>query len=214
MKEMLVTGELWLNLKISSFRWISGYLLGLLFGVFFGLLTARISWLRYSFGSLFNALSSIPKIVLIPIAMLWFGLGESQKILLVAWGAFFPIWLNTQSGSEQIETEYIWTAKSLGLRGFSLFRHIIFPNALPSIITGMRIGISTATFSLAAAEMSGAFTGLAHQVFYSHEMFQTDRMMAGIVYITLFSFLINEIFVQLSRILLPWAVINRSDASE
>jgi ABC-type nitrate/sulfonate/bicarbonate transport system permease component len=214
MKDMLITGELWTNIKISSFRWIAGYSLGAIFGIGFGLLTGRVSWLRYSFGSLFNALSSIPKIVLIPIAILWFGLGENQKIQLVAWGTFFPIWLNTQTGSEQIETEYLWTAKSLGLRGFSLFRHVIFPNALPNIITGLRIGISTATFSLAAAEMSGAFTGLAHQIFYSHEMFQTDRMMAGIIYITMLSFLVNEIFILLSRFLLPWAIINRDQLNE
>lgn len=214
MKDMIFSGELLSNLRSSSYRWGLGYFLGAIFGITLGLLTGRVPCLKHTIGSLFNASSSTPKIVLIPLAILWFGMGETQKILLVAWGSFFPIWLNTQVGSEQIETEYLWTAKSLGLNRFSLFYHVIFPRALPNIMTGMRIGISTATFSLAAAEMSGAFDGLVHQIFYSHEMFQTDRMIAGVIFITIFSFLLNEIFILATNFFLPWINSERSQAYE
>jgi ABC-type nitrate/sulfonate/bicarbonate transport system permease component len=212
--DMSVSGELWQNFKSSSLRWGAGYLLGLALGIFWGFFTGRQAWCKHSFGSLFNALSSIPKIVLIPLTILWFGMGEWQKILLVSWGSFFPIWLNTQVGCEEIESEYLWTAKSLGFNKTKLFCHVIFPAALPHIITGMRIGISTAIFSLAAAEMSGAFSGLVHQIFYSHEMFQTDRMMAGVVFITLLSFFINEIFILATHYLIPWNKNTQADAYE
>ena len=78
----------------------------------------------------------------------------------------------------------------------------------------MRIGISTAIFSLAAAEMSGAFSGLVHQIFYSHEMFQADRMMAGVVFITFLSFLINELFIFATTFLIPWNKIARNEVYE
>ncbi len=214
MIDMIQSGELWSNLKSSSQRWFFGYGIGTILGITMGTLTGRSYWLKHTLGSIFNALSSIPKIVLIPLAILWFGLGETQKILLVAWGSFFPIWLNTQMGIEQIEKEYLWTANSLGIKNASLFFHVIIPSALPNIITGMRIAISTATFSLAAAEMSGAFSGIIHQIFYSHEMFQTERMMAGMIYVTIFSFLLNEMFIFLAKVIVPWATTNREQFNE
>jgi NitT/TauT family transport system permease protein/sulfonate transport system permease protein len=212
--DMIKSGELLSNLKSSFWRLALGYTLGLCLGVWLGILSGRNPWVKITVGSLLNALSSIPKVVLIPLAILWFGMGETQKILLVAWGSFFPIWLNTQYGSEQIESEHLWTAKCLGLSSSQLLFHVIIPAALPSIITGMRIGISTAIFSLAAAEMSGAFSGLIHQVFYSHEMFQTDRMMAGVLFITLISFFTNEFFIYISKTLIPWAPTERKNTNE
>lgn len=202
--EMAQSGELWIDLRDSAQRWGGGYILGCSLGILFALSTGHNFFLKSIFSPVFNALSSIPKVVLIPLTILWFGIGEWQKILLVAWGAFFPIWINLEEGLEQRAQEYHWVADSLGLHGFSRLRHLIFPQTLPFLITGMRIGVSTATFALAAAEMAGAFTGLAHRVFYAHEMFQTDRMMAGIIVISFLSWILNVGFQLLFNILTPW----------
>lgn len=202
--EMARNGELLENLRDSGRRWGLGFALGSLGGIAFGLLSGRHEWLRVSLGSLLGALGAIPKVVLIPIAILWFGIGETQKVLLVAWGAIFPVWLSTQEGSSRIAVEHLWAARSLGLRGWGLARHVLIPNAMPAMVTGLRIGIANATFSLAAAEMAGAFTGLVHQVFYSHQMFQTERMFAGVVTITVFAWALNAAFSVLVRLAMPW----------
>lgn len=202
--EMARSGELAEDLLASAQRWFAGFFLGGCFGIAFGVLTGRILWLRASLGSLLNALSSIPKVVLIPVAILWFGIGETQKVLLVAWGTIFPIWLSTQEGTSRIEQEYLWAARSLGLRRLGLVRHVLIPNSFPYIATGLRIAIANATFSLAAAEMAGAFSGLAHRVFYSHQMFQTQKMFAGVVLITAFSWVLNGIFSLAVRRIAPW----------
>lgn len=202
--EMAASGELAEDLIASGSRWFLGFFLGGLIGIVLGILTGRVAWLRVSLGSLLNALSSIPKVVLIPIAIIWFGLTETQKVLLVAWGALFPIWLSTQEGTSRIEQEYLWAAKSIGLKGTALVRHVYLPNSLPFISTGLRIAIANATFALAAAEMAGAFSGLAHRIFYSHQMFQTTRMFAGVLIITLFSWVLNGIFTLILRSSAPW----------
>ncbi len=203
--EMAKSGELAQDFLASSFRWITGFIIGTVLGVPFGMICGRLKFIRMSIGGLLNGLSSIPKIVMIPIAILWFGLGETQKVSLVAWGAFFPVWLSSMEAALHTPRELVWVARSYNLTPLQSALHIFWPSAIPHIVAGIRIAISTATFSLAAAEMSGAFSGLAYRVFYSHEMFQTDKMMAGIFVITVLSWLVNYAFMKLVKYLAPWA---------
>lgn len=203
--EMYRSGELIEDLKASSFRWVSGYTIGTVCGIAFGMFCGRIKLVQALFAGLFNGLSSIPKIVLIPLSILWFGLGETQKLALVAWGAFFPVWLYSMEAVLRAPVELVWLARTYKFSPWQAFWHFWGPSSIPHIVAGMRVGISTATFSLAAAEMSGAFSGLAYRVFYSYEMFQTDKMMAGIVLITALSWLLNFLFMKFVDLFAPWA---------
>ena len=202
--EMARSGELWGDFKASAFRWGVGFLLGTALGLVKGLLFGRVRLLRETASQLLHFVRSTPTIVLIPIAILWFGLGELEKVLLVAWGVFFPVWLSTQSGVEGVEEEYLWAAQSLGIRGWRMYTEVLLPRALPFVLAGMRIGIATATFALAAAEMAGAFEGLVFRVLYSYQMFQTERMMAGIVVVGCLSFTMDRLFYWGVRSAMPW----------
>ncbi len=202
--EMARSGELWGDFKASAFRWGLGFILGTALGLVGGLLSGRVGVLRETASQLLHFMRSTPFIVLIPLVILWFGLGELGKVLLVAWGVFFPVWLNAQSGVEGIEEEYLWAAWSLGIRGWRMYTEVLLPRALPFVLAGMRISISTGTFALAAAEMAGAFEGLAFRVFYAHQMFQTDRMMAGIVIVGCLGFAMDRLFFWGVRAAMPW----------
>lgn len=201
---MVRSGEVWGDLKASAFRWGLGFVLGTTLGLAGGLLSGRVRVLRETASQLPHFMRSTPLIVLIPIAILWFGIGELEKVLLVAWGVFFPVWLNTQSGVEGVEEEYLWAAQSLGIRGWRMYTEVLFPRALPFVLAGMRIAISTGTFALAAAEITGAFEGLAFRVFYSHQMFQTEKMMAGIVIVGCLGFAMDRFFYWGVRTAMPW----------
>ncbi len=203
--EMARSGELWLDFRSSALRWLPGFALGCLGGLLMGLLSGRIVLLRQSAGQLLHMMRCTPLIVLIPIAILWFGIGELEKIVMVAWGVFFPVWINTQAGVEELEEEYSWAAASLGMRGGRMYAEVLLPRALPGFLTGMRIGIATGVFALGAAEMAGAFEGLAFRVFYSHQMFQTDKMMAGIVFIGMLGYSLDCTFRVCARRFMPWA---------
>ena len=202
--QMIQSGEWWRDIYSSMFRYLMGFVLGNFLGIVLGFLTGRSSVIRNSLGPLLHFLRSTPSVALIPLAIVWFGIGETEKIFLVTWGVTFPVWLNTFSGVSEIEIEYIWTAQSLGAKGWRMYSEIYFYRALPYIITGSRMGIATGFFALAASEMGGAFDGIAFRIFHSHQMFQTDKMMVAILTIGFLGILGDRLFVYMTFWLFPW----------
>lgn len=204
--QMVVSGELVNDLRCSLSWYVVGFALGSVLGIAFGMLTGRIRIIRDILGPLLNFPRSTPLVALIPLAIVWFGIGTQEKIFLVAWGVTFPVWLSTQAGVSEIEKEYVWAAESLGATGWRLYREVYLPSALPFIIAGTRTAIATGFFALAAAEMAGAFCGVAFRIFYSQQMFRTDKMMAAILTIGFLGILCDRLFVRVMRWFLPWWV--------
>lgn len=204
MAEMVSSGLLWTDFAATGRRWMLGLLIGNLAGVALGLLTGSSLLARSSVGTLMHALRTVPFLIMIPVAMLWLGLGEAEKVAIAAWGAAFPVWLNTQTSLLNVEREYVWAARSLGAGGARLFFEVHLPRCLPYLVAGLRVSIATTTFALGAAEMSGAFEGLGFRVFYTYQMFQTDQMLAGIVVISLAGLAVDRLFVRSVGRLVPW----------
>lgn len=204
LKEMAGSGMLWLDFKATGRRWLLGLVIGNLLGVVFGLLTGSSRYARGSVGSVLHALRAVPFLIMIPIAMLWLGLGEWEKVAIAAWGAGFPVWLNAQTSMLGVEPEYVWAARSLGARGWRLLWEVHLPRCLPFLLAGLRVSIATTTFALGAAEMSGAFEGLGFRIFYAYQMFQTDKMVADIVVMSLAALILDRLFVLGTNRLMPW----------
>ncbi|MBI5240623.1 MAG: ABC transporter permease [Elusimicrobia bacterium] len=204
LKDMARTGQLGADLAASGRRWLLGLLIGNAAGVLLGAATGAARPLRSSVGTLINALRTIPFLILIPIAMLWLGLGEAEKVAITAWGAAFPVWLNTQTGFLGVERQYVWAAQCLGARGARLYWEVHLRRCIPYIVAGVRVSIATATFALAAAELTGAFEGLGFRIFYSYQMFQVERMMAGIMVVALLGLALDRAFMAAVARLLPW----------
>jgi|ERR1043165_4556356 NitT/TauT family transport system permease protein len=202
--EMVRSGEWLRDLAASVSRYGLGFVLGACFGILLGVLTGRIQILRDSLSPLLNFLRSTPSVALIPLAIVWFGIGESEKVFIVTWGVTFPSWLNTHAGVSEVEREYVWAAQSLGARGWRLYSEVHIPRALPFVIAGTRMAIATGFFALAAAEMAGAFSGIAFRIFYSYQFFRTDKMMVAILTIGFLSIVSDRLFVYTMRLLLPW----------
>lgn len=202
--EMLQSGEWYKDLFISLQRYMCGFILGNIIGIIIGLLTGRVEPIRNALVPLFNFFRSTPTIALIPLAIVWFGIGEQEKIFIITWGVIFPVWLNTHSGVSEVEKEYIWAARSLGAHNWNLYKSVYIPRALPFIIAGTRTSIATGFFALAASEMSGAFGGVAFRIFYSHQMFRTDKMMVSIITIGCLSLIFDRLFLWLLKRRIHW----------
>ena len=202
--QMVASGEWASDLRSSLVRYGIGFALGNLLGIALGVLTGRVQVIRDSLAPLLNFLRSTPSVALIPLAIVWFGIGDLQKVFIVTWGVTFPVWLNTHAGVSEVEREYVWAAQSLGAGGWQIYREVYVPRALPFIIAGARMGIATAFFALAAAEMAGAFSGVGFRIFHSHQMFRTDKMMVAILTIGLLGISCDRLFVRVMRWLLPW----------
>jgi NitT/TauT family transport system permease protein/sulfonate transport system permease protein len=147
---------------------------------------------------------SIPAIAFVPLAIIWFGLGEQSILFLISFGVFFPVWINTLMGVKNVKPVYIRAAESLGVTREQLLRRVIFPAALPFIITGLRISVAIAYIMLAAAEMAGARVGLGQLIQESYLVFRTDRMLVGIVMLGVLGLISDRLFMATVRRMFPW----------
>jgi NitT/TauT family transport system permease protein/sulfonate transport system permease protein len=201
---MASTGELFRHIGMSIFRAVAGLVCGATVGILFGLLTGRIKVFGYLTEPIAQLFRSIPAIAFVPLAIIWFGLGEQSILFLISFGVFFPVWINTLMGVKNVKPVYIRAAESLGVTREQLLRRVIFPAALPFIITGLRISVAIAYIMLAAAEMAGARVGLGQLIQESYLVFRTDRMLVGIVMLGVLGLISDRLFMATVHRMFPW----------
>jgi len=191
--------------RASLSRVAVGYLSGALAGIAFGLLTGRSDMARATVGQVFQLIRPIPPISFVPIAILWFGLGEFAKYFLVFFGVFFPVWISAHLGVNHIERSYIWTAQSMGASRWSQIFNVYLPAAAPLIFAGLRVAVATSFFCLVAAEIAGASSGLAFRIEISHLAFRVERMFANLIVLGILSAAADQGLAFGIRKLFPWA---------
>ncbi|MBD1867323.1 aliphatic sulfonate ABC transporter permease SsuC [Cyanobacteria bacterium FACHB-471] len=178
---LALTGELSRNLIISTVRAIIGFLIGGSIGFGLGLLNGIARPAEKVLDTSVQMIRNIPHLALIPLFILWFGIGEEAKIFLVALGVFFPIYLNTFHGVRSVDPELIEMAKSYGLQGWSLFRKVIFPRALSSILVGVRYALGIMWLTLIVAETITLDSGIGYMAMNAREFMQTDVVVLSIL---------------------------------
>jgi sulfonate transport system permease protein len=178
---LTLTGELSRNLIISTVRAIIGFVIGGSIGFGLGLLNGIARPAEKALDTSVQMIRNIPHLALIPLVILWFGIGEESKIFLVALGVFFPIYLNTFHGVRSVEPELIEMAKSYGLRRWSLFRKVIFPGALSSILVGVRYALGIMWLTLIVAETITLDSGIGYMAMNAREFMQTDVVVLSIL---------------------------------
>ena len=201
---MIKSGELFLHIGISLARAISGFLIALVFGITAGVLTARAPAAQYISEPVLHGFRSVPSLAVVPLAVLWFGIGETPKVALIAWGAFFPIWITTFIGVRDTHVVYLRSAASLGAGRVQLLFEVILPAALSFILAGVRQAIAVSLIVLVAAELSGATQGIAYMMSLGHQLFQVEIMFIGLVLLGAFGFIADRLFLLTTRKLFPW----------
>ena len=188
------------GISASVQRIFIGYCLSLIFGVGLGLLIARFKILDETFGSLVTGLQVLPSICWLPLAILWFGLSEWAIQFVVVMGALLSIVIATDNGIKNISPVYIRAARTMGVRGIDLYTRVILPAALPSVVTGMKLGWSFAWRSLMAGELIFVARGLGHLLQMGRELNDMAQVMAVmIVIMTIGLFFDQLIFAPLER---------------
>ncbi|MBS7539054.1 ABC transporter permease [Ancylobacter lacus] len=201
---LLLSGQILDDIRVSLVRAASGFGVALGLGIGAGVLTARLAWLQYLLEPLLHGFRSIPAIALIPLCILWFGIGEVSKTALIAWGAFFPLWITTFIGVRDVNPIYLRSAACLGAGRLTTLFLVVLPAALPFILTGIRQALSVSLVVLVAAEMSGASSGIAHMMSEGHQLFRVDIMFIGLAVLGAVGFLVDRAFVAIARRLFPW----------
>ena len=201
---LLVSGELWGHLGISAARAAAGLLVGGVVGLTLGVATGLSPLLRTLLDTTLQMLRNIPHLALVPLVILWFGIDESAKVFLVALGTFFPIYLNTFHGIRNVDASLIEMAQSYGLKGSRLFKEVILPGALPSVLVGLRFSLGIMWLTLIVAETISASSGIGYLAMHAREFFQADVIIFTILVYAALGFVADWIARQLEKRLLRW----------
>lgn len=200
----LISGELWADAVASLYRVALGFLIGTGLALPLGLAMGADPRLYRLFDPLVQVLRPIPPIAYIPLAILWFGLGNPPAVFLISIGAFFPVLMNTIAGVRHVDGLYIRAARNLGAGKLTLFRRVMLPAATPYILTGMRIGIGTAFIVVIVSEMIAVNSGLGFRILEAREFLWSDKIIAGMISIGLLGLAIDVSMNRLNKRLLRW----------
>ena len=202
--QLALSGALWQHLSYSIMRIGTGWILGTVTGIIIGF-AIGLSSLARSVGITFvSALFPIPKIALLPLLILWLGIGEEPKIATIALGVFFSTAISVYSGVDGVPRNLIRMAQSFNVPFASIVRRVIWPGALPSILAGFRITASVALLLVVSAEMIGAQYGIGAFVLQAGNLMQTDQLLAGVVILSLFGLAVGRLINLLETRLLHW----------
>ena len=202
--QMIADGEIGVSLAASLYRILAGFFIGSLIGLAVGLVTGTSALMDKIGTPIVNAIYPIPKIALLPLFILWLGIGELSKVTIIALGVFFPVAMNTYSGVKNVDTLLLKVAASFNASWWMTMKSVVLPNALPMIFAGLRLAAGTSLLLLVAAEMIAAQVGIGALILHYGDLMITDRLMAGVIVLSLLGLVFNLILQFLERKAIPW----------
>ena len=202
--EMAGTGELSEHLAASGTEFFAGYLLAVLTAVPLGLLAGWYARLNYALDPFLSALYATPRVALLPLIILWAGVGLWSKILVVFLGAFFPICMSTLAGVRTVDPSHLRVARSFLAGDAHVFRTVILPASVPFLVAGLRLGVGRALVGVVVGELYAASAGVGFMIALAASTFRTDRLFVGIAIIGAFGVLCNEVLSRLERRVELW----------
>lgn len=198
------TGLLWKHLLPSLQRLLVGGLLGVSVGIALGVLIGLFSYVRAGLVPLVAALFPIPKIALLPLFIIWFGIDEMSKYMLIAFGTFTPTVVATYGAVDNVDRTLIRMGQSFGLSWWSIVRKIVLPGAFPAILSGLRVSISIAIILLVAAEMLGAQYGVGSYILEAGSLYDLEKLFAGVTILSVLGLIVSFVIGRVEKHFLSW----------
>ncbi len=202
--ELWQSGMLYKHLAPSLSRLAVGGAIGASLGIAVGVMIGLFSYARAGLVPLVAALFPIPKIALLPLFVIWFGIDEMSKYALIAFGTFTPTVVATYGAVDNVDRSLIRMGQSFGLRWWSIVRKIVLPGAMPGILSGLRISLAIAIILLVAAEMLGAEYGIGAYILEAGSLYDLERLFAGVVILSLLGVILSTVIGLIEKRLLRW----------
>jgi len=201
---MLYSGELLYHTMVSTQRIVLGFLAGAVPGVILGLSMGLFPPVRASLMPMVAATFPIPKLAIMPLILIIFGLGEASKIFTIAIGVFYLVLINTMAGVLNIDDIYLDVARNFGAGRFQFYTTVALPGALPMIFAGFKLGMGTALLLIVAAELSAAKAGVGWMVWRAYDMFDIEKMFVALITMAFLGYVFSYMLDFLERIVIPW----------
>ena len=205
-QQLYNSGQLFKHLVPSLSRLAVGAVIGVSVGICVGVLIGLFSYVRSGLVPLVAAIFPIPKIALLPLFVIWFGIGEGSKYALIAFGTFTPTVVATYGAVDNVDRTLIRMGQSFGLSWFSIVRKIVLPGAMPGILSGLRISLAIAIILLVAAEMLGAEYGIGAYILEAGSLYDLERLFVGVIILSVLGVIVSALIGFAERRLLDWRV--------
>ncbi len=202
--DMIVSGALWKDLGVTLLRVLGGTLLAVIPGLILGVCMGLSRWVRAAINPMVAAVYPIPKTAILPLIMLVFGIGELEKMVVVAIGAFFPVLINTVAGIQNIERVYFEVGQAFKASAWDRMRTIAIPGALPLIFTGLKLAFGMGLIMVFIAEFTGAQSGIGFMMWNAWQVFAVPQMYAGLIIISFLGYIVTVGLDELEHLLVPW----------
>lgn len=202
--QLLVTGQLLGNLWVSLVRVSVGLGIGVVLGVIFGLFAGLSRLGEDTIDSTLQMIRTLPHLALIPLFILWFGIGETPKIALIALGSVFPIYLNLFAGIRAVDRKVIEVASTLDLTRSEIIWNVVLPGALPSFLVGLRYAVGIAWLTLVVAEQVNANSGIGYLVMNARDFLETDVIFVGLIIYAILGLTTDQMVRAIERRALAW----------
>jgi ABC-type nitrate/sulfonate/bicarbonate transport system permease component len=200
----LATSELYVDAWASLMRAIPGFVIGTVAGVALGLAAGIARRFDEMLSPLVFLTYPVPKIVMLPVFMLWFGIGDLSKVLIIALACFYPTFINAYYGARATPRILVWSARNMGATQAQIFRRVVLPGALPLVFAGMRVSLALSFIVMFATEMINARSGLGHLIREAENGLRFDLMYVALLAIAILGYAGDRLLRFLREKLLPW----------
>ena len=195
--QLFASGEIWNDLYVSGVEFGWGYFLSVVVGVPFGIATGWYKKMSYIFDPFINAMNATPRVALLPLVIIWLGIGILSKVGIIFLGAVFPILINSRDGVKTTPYNLLTAARSFGATEWQIFKSVVLPSTLPFILTGLRLGVGRALIGVMVGELYAATAGIGFMITVAGATFQTDKVFVGVLVFAITGMISMELLTKL-----------------
>jgi ABC-type nitrate/sulfonate/bicarbonate transport system permease component len=202
--QLFGSGEIWNDLRVSGTELLGGYLLAVFFAIPFGIMTGWYRRMSAIFDPFINAMNATPRVALLPLVIIWLGIGILSKVGIIFLGAVFPMLINTRDGVKTTPQNLLNAARSFGASEWMVFKTVVLPSTVPFILTGLRLGVGRGIVGVMVGELYAATAGIGFMITVAGATFQTDKVFVGVLIFAIAGMTLVELLTRVERRFDKW----------
>jgi NitT/TauT family transport system permease protein len=202
--DLFASGEIWNDLYVSGVEFAWGYVLSVVFAIPFGIAIGWYKKMAYLCDPFVNAMNATPRVALLPLVIIWLGIGILSKVGIIFLGAVFPLLINTRDGVKTTPANLLNAARSFGASEWQIFRNVVLPSTVPFILTGLRLAVGRALIGVMVGELYAATAGIGFMITVAGATFQTDKVFVGVLVFAITGMIATEMLDRVERRFDKW----------
>ena len=202
--QLFGSGEIWNDLRVSGTELLGGYLLAVFFAIPFGIMTGWYKRMSAIFDPFINAMNATPRVALLPLVIIWLGIGILSKVGIIFLGAVFPMLINTRDGVKTTPQNLLNAARSFGASEWMVFKTVVLPSTVPFILTGLRLGVGRGIVGVMVGELYAATAGIGFMITVAGATFQTDKVFVGVLIFAIAGMTLVELLTRVEKRFDKW----------